>query len=314
MPNLADILVSIRELSFDSAVTPTLYIRAIADTLTPRKLSISSTALTVKDSDDNIVTDILFASVPTLQGVMNALMNDTQKYQLANSSSFIGSEPSTSLQIITDKEISDTVVALYRSYFFSEQYIINEVLYEYFIGPWCYSASVIPDDYAERKTFFETEISENLKTPYDRHMAIWCAYHVLDRRRVYETAAIHLDATSFFNSDEDIGLVHRTENSANISISIGDVFSMSLGPETEDITENIHLAGVDNVLGDKNSFWYRNQLYLRGRIEYLFSDYSLRKNQAIQTHMSLIKDTNGYAYYDNYPWTLSPISREILSN
>jgi hypothetical protein len=54
-------------------------------------------------------------------------------------------------------------------------------------------------------------------------------------------------------------------------------------------------------------------LYLRGLLEETFGDYSLRKDNVIPGYIQLQRELDFREYFDSYPFTLSPLSRGILS-
>ena len=97
------------------------------------------------------------------------------------------------------------------------------------------------------------------------------------------------------------------------TVQIGSVFNITEDPTTQDLYENVAQVGVDSVWADRFSFWYRLQLYLRELLETQFGDYSLRKNQVIPGYVELRRELDFRSYFDNWPFTLSPLSRGILS-
>lgn len=308
MANLSELMQVVRELSFDNFPAISFYMKAGT---AERTVEVDSTGIIIKDSIGTTVESFLFSNYPTQQTLVDAIQDSNNPYIIASSPTFIGNEPSDALRKIAVKPLSDEPVSFSRKNYFSDSFIIREIVYEYLLGVFQIRPNQVPNDPADYLTYVEN-FASNLNRPLDKHFGLWVAYHVVEKRRMYEAAARQLDVTGVF-SDEDASLIENFENANNLSVSIGDVFSLSTGPEMEDLNDQIHLAGIDNVFGDKNSFWYRLQLFLRLRFEYLFSDFSLRKDQVIQGKIHLEKRTNGYAYYDSWPYTLSPVSREILS-
>ena len=99
-------------------------------------------------------------------------------------------------------------------------------------------------------------------------------------------------------------------------VQIKDIFDSEISKEFQyefQFYEDFNRVGSDNVWGDRYSFWYRLMLYLRGLLEEQFGDYSLRKDNVIPGYIQLIREYDFRAYYDSYPFSLSPLSRGILS-
>ena len=159
------------------------------------------------------------------------------------------------------------------------------------------------------------EINDNLigklVRPSEKHMAIWVAYHLVDKRRLYEAAAGAIgqsftDGSDYESSSDSAGTI--------TTVQIGSVFSITEEPDEEGFFyEDFNRVGSDNVWGDRYSFWYKLMLYLRGLLEDTFGDYSLRKDNVIPGYISLTRELDFRSYYDSYPFTLSPLSRGILS-
>ena len=145
-------------------------------------------------------------------------------------------------------------------------------------------------------------------------MALWISYWLVDNRRVYEMAGEFLGQSTYAFSGE-AGMMGIMEESSNIHVSIGDVFSID-DPVQQHYNEGEQpwRVGADNVLGDAHSFWYKLQLWIRSQFERLFEDWTLRPDTIMMGTTDLHKDTNFYAYYDQYPYTISPLSREIISS
>jgi hypothetical protein len=122
-----------------------------------------------------------------------------------------------------------------------------------------------------------------------------------------------LGNTVFTNTGEG-GLVSSYDGNANMTIRVGDVFELSKLPAMDFIEgERINSVGADNVFGDATSFWFRLQMHLRLKLESLFGDYGLRPNTVMVGQLNLDAERNWYAYFDNFPYTISPYSREVLS-
>lgn len=306
MSNITDIITAVRELSFDRFVTPTIFIKGSEG----NKIKVSSTKVEIFGADDVVIHEYLFADFPTLQDLFNALLEDD--FRVAAASSFIGSEPSSSLSP-TGKILIDEIASITRKYFFSDDWLLKNPLSDYALSRLRVIGADIPQDLILRSAYFD-ERFQKLVNPWDQHVALWTAYQLVDRRRLYELAGKSFNTSTFAFDNEEISMMSSMESGSEISMSIGDVFSISEGPEAQDTTDKLDALGVDNLLGDKNSFWYRLQLWIRDRLEYLFSDYSLRKDSIGVGKITLEKDINFYAYFDSYPYTVSPLSREISTS
>lgn len=309
MSSLSDVITAARELAFDRFVTPTVL---ISSTKLNYKLDIDQNGLKVSDySDSNnpvVKTNLDFATYTTLQSIVNALMIDPEKYAISYSASFIGSEPSNSFLPLSGADLSG-IVPIYRQYFFSDSYITTNFIEDYYLT----ILGANPDDVATADYSVEVPL---LPRPQDRHLTIWVAYRMVEKRRLYEFSASAMGNQSTFSQTGDAALFVSPDGQDTIQMKVGDVFSLSTNPINQDARDRElgNSVGVDNLLDDFNSFWYRLQLTLRDMFERLFGDFSLRPNQVMFGQMELEKQTNVYAYYDNYPYTLSAIARGIISN
>lgn len=304
-PTLAEVVRSARELSFDRFVTPAFFITGKS---TGQLLAITSTSIAITTppstpEEDPITFTLPFADNPTLEDI--ALVFITEGYPFSYAASFVGSEPSNSLLPVSS-ELSLSPTALYRKYFFSDAEVM-EVMRRYLTMECGYS-------YAKAyEVDLLTEVTK-LSNAVPHHMALWCAYWLVERRRIYELAS-EVIGQSTFSGTGDAGMLGILENGSSINVNLADVFSLTDNPQSKfNEGEKSWGVGADNVLGDASGFWYRLQLWIRSQLERLFGDFSLRPDQVIMGVMSLEKDTNFYAYYDQYPYTISPLSREILSS
>jgi hypothetical protein len=142
------------------------------------------------------------------------------------------------------------------------------------------------------------------------HMCLWVAYHLIEKRRLYETSNEMLgqsnwsDGTGSFNSGG--------QPKTSTTVTVGSVFSMTDDNTSGYIDAEFDRIGSLNTLGDAYSFWYRLQVDLRSRLETRYGDFSLRPDDVMMGKIILEKPLNYFAYYDSYPYTLSPLSRGIL--
>jgi hypothetical protein len=303
MPTFADILTSARELSFDRFVTPTFFIGGA----TGYTLNVTSEKLQITHPVGAIpvitpVTTLLFSEYPTLDDILQALMSDAMNYEVSYSASFIGSEPSSSLLPRTGANLS-IAVPVYRKYFFSADMVMKlaHMYLEQVIGVRCEDIDVTDD------------ISK-FRSHRPQHMSLWIAYWLVDKRRLYELAGEIMGQSTFSFSGKS-GMIGVSQDGGTIDVNLGDVFRLNDAPTTK-FNEGERPAGfgADNVLGDAYSFWYRLQLYIRRQYEMMFGDNALRPDQIMMGTIDLQKDQNFYAYYDQYPYTISPLSREILGS
>lgn len=301
MATLSEIITSARELSFDRFVTPCFFIQGN----TGDKMYITATNLVVKDISNAEVFSFDMTD-KKLQDLVNELIVSPRRFKVSYSASFISNEPASSLIPISGLAI-DMPVPIYRKYFFSDDYVIKELVRDYFI------IQLGMDCGCDGKIQYEQVVAK-MQCPRDRHLALWLAFYLLEKRRLFELSATTLGQSTFSNGSGDIGLVTAASGTSSLTMSIGDVFSLSDNPSGgSSLDEGFNRPGADNIFGDKDSFWYRNQCYVREMFERLFGDFSLRPNQVMFGTIELEKDLNYYAYFDSYPYTISPFTRGILS-
>ena len=304
MATLGEVTTAARELSFDRFVTPCLFIGGKEGQV----IDITDTELIITDNagaSPVVLTQLDFATYDTIEKITNALIVDTNKYSISYAASYIALELSTSLLTLTASPIFEPI-AIYRKNFFGDQKIedLIERYFQMILGVSCEDAETAD---------LEEEIALMTCQRPD-HMACWIAYWLVDQRRLFEMAGEMLgQSTASFTGKN--GLIGVQEESSDIRVSIGDVFTLN-SPAINQYNrgEEPWRVGADNVLGDANSFWYRLLLWLRDKIEQLYKDYSLRKDNIMVGVIDLQRDTNFYAFYDSYPYTISPLSREILSS
>lgn len=227
---------------------------------------------------------------------MNALIE--ANVVVAYTPYFRGTEPSTSLIQVKDKELTEDFTA-FRRYFFSDEEIEEMTRWYYF---------VVLDI---KDVDLTDETIGKLIRPSEKHLAIWVSYYLVDKRRLYENAAKAIGQT--FTDGSDYTGSSDTTTGTVTTVQIGSVFNITEDPNTGYFYEDFNRVGSDNVWGDRYSFWYRLMLYLRDLLETQFGDYSLRKDNVIPGYISLQRELDFRSYYDSYPFTLSPLSRGILS-
>jgi hypothetical protein len=286
---LQEIMMSVRELTFDRFIIPAFTLKQSADAA----VKVDKDLLRITKSGSETLYE--FTDYPTLYELTNKLLDDG--VVLAFTPYFKNDEPSTSL-MPRETDLTENVT-LYRRYFFSDSSLIDEIK-NYYLKVLDLPNVEVTD-----------EIVAKLKRPSEKHMAIWVSYKLVERRRLYENAVTHVGETFSDGSNYTAGSGVTLPSST--TVNIGSVFSI-----TEDVTqgyfyEDFNRVGSDNTWGDRYSFWYKLMLYLRGLIEEDFGDYSLRKDTVMGGRLNLVRDLDFRAYYDSYPFTLSPLSRGIVS-
>lgn len=294
---LNEVMMAVRELTFDRFIIPAFAIKQVAG----GKVSVNP------PSNDNVGSLVVtigstahtysFDEHPTMDSLMDAMIGDG--IVVAYTPYYRGVEVSSALIKVTDRSLNTDNFTAFRRYFFSDEEI----------------KSMIEWYYLRVLDISNVEINDNLigklVRPSEKHMAIWVAYHLVDKRRLYEAAAGAIgqsftDGSDYESSSDSAGTI--------TTVQIGSVFSITEEPDEEGFFyEDFNRVGSDNVWGDRYSFWYKLMLYLRGLLEDTFGDYSLRKDNVIPGYISLTRELDFRSYYDSYPFTLSPLSRGILS-
>jgi hypothetical protein len=316
---LNEVMMAVRELTFDRFIIPAFAIKQmganfyldIDKTFSPEtdgdieevikgKLTIYKVTDTAETESEEptkeLIVELAFNDYPTLEDIMNALIE--ANVVVAYTPYFRGTEPSTSLIQVKDKELTEDFTA-FRRYFFSDEEIEEMTRWYYF---------VVLDI---KDVDLTDETIGKLIRPSEKHLAIWVSYYLVDKRRLYENAAKAIGQT--FTDGSDYTGSSDTTTGTVTTVQIGSVFNITEDPNTGYFYEDFNRVGSDNVWGDRYSFWYRLMLYLRDLLETQFGDYSLRKDNVIPGYISLQRELDFRSYYDSYPFTLSPLSRGILS-
>lgn len=312
---LNEIMTAVRELTFDRFIIPAFAIKAMGEgffvsidkTFTPEVIEpdvevIKGRLLIYKvvgsdgeQTTQNIVS-LTFQDYQTTESIMEALIE--ANIVVAYTPYFRGTEPSTALIQVT-KELTDDFTA-FRRYFFSDEEISKTIEWYYW--------RVLDIKNVE----LSDDIVGKLQRPSEKHLALWVSYYLVDKRRLYESAAASI-GQSFTDSSDYVGSNLSDGTGTTTTTQIGSVFTITEDPTKGYFYEDFNRVGSDNVLGDRYSFWYRLQVWLRQQLEELFGDYSLRKDNVIPGYISLQRELDFRSYYDSYPFTLSPLSRGILS-
>lgn len=325
---LNEIVTAVRELTFDRFIIPAFALKQMGEnyfldvdkTFEPAvpepnpgeepvevikgKLSLYKTVTQsnpetgTEETIKEYIVELPFQDYPTLEDIMNALI--AANIIVAYTPYFRGVEPSTVLIQVKDKELTEDYT-LFRRYFFSDDEIKDMIRWYYF---------VVLDI---KNVDLTDETVGKLVRPSEKHMAIWVSYYLVDKRRLYENAANAIGQSFTDGSDYTGSTDASTGVGTTTTVQIGSVFSITEDPSQGFFYEDYNRVGSDNVFGDRYSFWYKLQLYLRDLLETQFGDYSLRKDNVIPGYISLQRELDFREYFDSYPFVLSPLSRGILS-
>ena len=311
-------MIAVRELTFDRFIIPAFAVKQMGENFyvnidktfvpetdgdnvgmsgrfTIHKVESTSGTVSEEHTVENIV-DLSFNEHSTLEDIMNALIE--ANVTVAYTPYFRGGEPSNVLIQVKNKKLTEDFTA-FRRYFFSDEEIKEMIRWYYF--------KVLDI----RNVELTDEVVGRLVRPSEKHLALWVAYHLVDKRRLYENASKAI-GQSFTDGSDYVGSSDNT-NGTVTTVQIGSVFNVTEDPHTGHLYEDFNRVGSDNVWGDRYSFWFRLMLYLRDLLETQFGDFSLRKDNVIPGYISLQRELDFRSYYDSYPFTLSPLSRGILS-
>lgn len=296
--NLAILAQKVRGLVYDRLPAPVIFLKsANADW----RVTVDSSRFLLEDYADPLspvtVSEYLFSAYPTLLELLDALFADNE-LSVAVTPFFYDSYPTEELQQVSAKPVTSPLCVKALKMFSADQ--INLIATDYFLRYHKTHCSCMDAGYAEL-----AEQVEKLECPEDRKLILFTAYYLLEARRKYEYAARNTDV--LFSNDENAfcdlnlsGLLSKPQ--ASLNVSVGDVFSYSAeSPSPQEDYRYLASAGVDNVLGDQESIWYRLQLQIRNEYERLFGDFTLRLNQVVMGEIVLEKEDRYYAYYDAYP-------------
>lgn len=315
---LNEIMTAVREITFDRFIVPAFALKEMGEDVFV-SVDKDFTPLTEDEEEELIkgrlhiyrstpneeseeiaeetIVSITFQDCPTMESLLEALIaNDII---VSYTPYFRGEEPSTNLIKVTDLALTENVT-LFRRYFFSDEEIIKWIQWYYW--------RVLDIPNAE----INDELIGKLIRPSERHMALWVSYYLVGRRRLFEIAAGSI-GQSFTDGSDYTGSDLSDSTGTTTTTQIGSVFTITEDPTKGYFYEDFSRVGSENVLGDRYSFWYRLQLWIREQLEEMFGDYSLRKDQVIPGYIELQRELDFRSYYDSYPFTLSPLSRGILS-
>ena len=313
---LNEIMTAVREITFDRFIVPAFALKEMGEgvfvtidkSYTPEVedekavkgrfyMYKKTTDATTGESTDETIVSLTFHDYPNMESLLEALI--ANNIVLSYTPYFRGEEPTSSLIQISNVELT-THLTLFRRYFFSDDEIIKWIQWYYW--------RVLDIPNAE----ITDELVGKLIRPSERHMALWVSYQLVGRRRLFEIAADSI-GQSFTDGSDYTGSDLSDSTGTTTTTQIGSVFTITEDPTKGYFYEDFSRVGSENVLGDRYSFWYRLQLWIREQLEEMFGDYSLRKDNVIPGYIELQRELDFRSYYDSYPFTLSPLSRGILS-
>ena len=181
---------------------------------------------------------------------------------------------------ISDPNTGNVIKA--KNYFTDS--IIETVMIEFFSRYICYDGVV-----KTTQTIFDT-----LNYFQKRKLILWTAFYLVDRKRM------QMASTSVLISQSNGGVSCGGTDFKNMEVStttrVGDVYT-----EMEKTVEDGKgLAGFTSLWGDKYSYLTKLQLYIRGKYEQLFNDFSLRDDAMISQSFTMEKTWENDAWLDTH--------------
>ena len=225
-------------------------------------------------------------------------------YPVAHTGYFKASEKTSALIKYTKTSLDNNLTFLKR--FFLTDTEMTSIVLDYF-----HIVLALPDEVAADLAVDVLELDETTIN----HLLLWVSIQCVELRRIAEVAVL---AASLSFSDDN-GLLSGTivpKQTEQVNVNIGSVFSISDDNTmtSQYFQEDFNRVGSDNVLGDKDSFWFKIFLSLRKKLEGQYQDFYFRDDNAIFGQITLDKNTNFLAYYDSYPYTFSPLARNVMTN
>jgi len=198
-------------------------------------------------------------------------------------------------------------VPIFSKYFYSNKSIKN-FIHQYFYR--VYGKKTFADD-AEMDLFIQT-----LEPIEYRHLQLFTAIMIVEFRRFSEYANVLFGGEIYSDGSGELlrGDIGTQYSGDSIDVSIGTVFN--LRDNLDDSRDNnkfdkdLSLPGSSNPIGD-DGFWYRLWVWLISMLEDEYKDYSFRRETGMWGLVTLTKDLNYRAYFDSFPFTLSPFERGI---
>ncbi len=312
MVSLNDIRLTVRELIFDRFVVPTFGFKGFSG----HTLSIIPPADEVEGS---LVYDAISPSgspitiTLPLTATLDELVEQciSKNIVFAYTPYYVGSTLLSAL--IPGDHVLSGPVTLFRRSFFSDA-VIEDMIRLYYTRV----LSIIVDPAEDAVTPDPLAPVKNLNyyiplliAPSERHLVYWVAYYLVEQRRTYEAASVVIGNT--YSDGSNYSSYYGSSSPTDITVSIGSVFTVREDPTNGFFLDDYNRLGSDNIWGDKYSFWYKLMLYLRQKMEVEFGYYGLRLSEVMESDIILERPQNFRSYFDSYPFTLSPLSRGIIS-
>lgn len=300
---LTEIMVSIRDLSFDRYPIPVFILKKLATkAVTNTVADFKVHPLSTPGSPNLTYTYNPNGATDKVDNLTNALI--VGGYPIAYTGYFSSQDALNTLLLLSNADLKSHVT-FFRRFFLSDSRLEALILEYYY--------KVLGIDTTVIGFVLATEIL-TLKTPTVRHLSLWCSIQLVDLRRLTEVSA----STFSYNFTDGTGAIagsNLSQPGQNISVSIGSVFSLTDDNSTtaQYFQEDFNRVGSDNVLGDKESFWFKLFLWLRKKLEGEFGDFTFRDDNVIFGKIMLDRDLNSLTYFDSYPFTYSNFNRGIVS-
>ncbi len=233
-----------------------------------------------------------YATFPTFSDLLYALQLDAEQYDfvIALDADYCGSEPTSSIVPFSQRDLS-AGYTVKRRYYFSDE-TIDFMFMDFFIKKLGHNFGYTRSQSVEYWVQYSMAYSEV------QHLILWASYWLLDRRRM------NISSTSFLRG-ESTGEVKSTNKS--VTMRVGDTFTM-----TETDAPGAGEGDFTSFWGDQNGYLTKLQLYIRGRLEKMFQDYSLRDNIIISTTFELEKHWERSSHFNSYNYGLSALSTGVL--
>jgi hypothetical protein len=304
---LSEIVIAVRELAFDRYPIPAIILKNITGKFLTNNATHFKILATAGGTVEYTYTYAPDGATDTLQALTDDLLTNNRVFSYTGYySSF---DKLDELLLYTDKPFGTLPITMFRRYFMSDAKIIELILQYY--------KSVLGLEDTTTSVTLPTDVAL-LDSTTIHHLTLWVALNLVDARRLSEQAAMAFQM-NWSDGTGPVAGANLNTPGQSVTVNIGSAFSLT---DDNSVNSNYFSAdfnriGSDNVLGDKEGWWFKLWLSLRARLERTFNDFSFRDNNAMQSTMTLQKDLNYLAYYESYPYThpyrLSSLARNILS-
>ena len=300
----SEAILAVKELSFDRFIVPVAILKV------PNPFAISITEeralnFVVNGDSENPALSIDLKDMGKLSSLLAYLVKE--KVEFAYKYSYSMYDMADDLLPI---EPTSGQVLLHKRNFFNDSFVESQLLQFY------------RRKYAERtsqRVLTEKDLDKVIEWFDDpilfEQSLIWAAAKLVNERRLNESASEMIGEQFSDGSGYGGALNGGTTGpgSNNITIGIGDAIKITEDGGSGYFDKNFAAIGSENVLGDKYSFWFKLFLSLRERLELEYGDFSLRTSNVMVTDTVLDRPEALRAYFDSYPFTLSTITRGIIT-